>query len=165
MRPSIPTLLQIDELPTLLRTRIPAEWQDSNGHLNIRYYMGLYDEAGGPLFETFGIDAQNNQQSRWGFFDLEHHLWYLREIHVGDEVSLHCRLLNRTVKRFHGTLLLVNRTREELASAMEFVATCADREARVTAPLPPDVATRMDALIELHRSLAWPVPQSGVIAP
>jgi acyl-CoA thioester hydrolase len=165
MRPQIPTLSQIDELPTLLRTRIPSEWQDSNGHLNIRYYMRLYDEVGVPLFETFGIDAQRTKQSRWGLFDLEHHLWYLREIHVGDEVTLHCRLLDRTVKRFHGTLLLVNRTRGQLASAMEFLSTCADLDARATAALPSDVAARIDVLIERHRKLTWPVPVSGVMAP
>jgi acyl-CoA thioester hydrolase len=165
MRPQIPTLSQIDELPALLRTRIPPEWQDSNGHLNIRYYMRLYDEVGAPLFETFGIDAQRTRQSRWGLFDLEHHLWYLREIHVGDEVTIHCRLLARTVKRFHGTLLLVNRTRGQLASAMEFLSTCADLDARATAALPPDVAACMDVLIERHHKLSWPVPVSGVMAP
>ena len=115
--------------------------------------------------ETFGIDAQRTRQSRWGLFDLEHHLWYLREIHVGDEVTIHCRLLARTVKRFHGTLLLVNRTRGQLASAMEFLSTCADLDARATAALPSDVAACMDVLIERHHKLSWPAPVSGVMAP
>jgi acyl-CoA thioester hydrolase len=165
MRPAIPTLEQIDELPVLLRERIPLEWEDVNGHVNIQYYMRLYSEAGGPLFEAFGIDPQRDRHSRWGLFDLEHHLWYLNELHVGDDVTLHCRLIGRTAKRFHGTILLVNRTRARLASAMEFLGTGADRELRTTAALPAGVAERIDALIERHRTLTWAFPVSGVIAP
>lgn len=165
MRLSPPAISQIDELPVLLRMRIAPEWQDANGHLNIRYYMLLFDQAGGPLFESFGIHPEWRKTSSWSLFDLEHHLWYLRETHVGDEVTVHCRLHQRTAKRFHGTMLLVNRTRDEVASAMEFVATGADLAARTTASIPTAVAERMDAIIEQHRKLAWVAPTSGVMAP
>lgn len=165
MRPSIPTISEVDDLATLLRTRIPSEWQDSNGHLNAAYYMHLYNGVADPMFESWGYLDQRRLQPHWSIFDLEYHIWYLREVHVGDEVSVHCRLMGRSEKRFHGTMLLANRTRHQLASALEFIATGADLKRRSSASLPPALAKELDAMIKIHAGLHWPCPMSGCMSP
>jgi len=165
MRPTLPTVEQVTTLPRLLHIRIPAEWQDVNGHVNIQHYMHMYDAAGYPWYDTLGATREYIRSAKWGMFDLEHHLWYLRELHVGDEVSLHCRLIDRTQKRFHGVMFLVNRTRGELASAMEFVSTGANLQARATAAIPDAIAAVMDAQIQANAALDWQAPVCGVMAP
>jgi acyl-CoA thioester hydrolase len=160
----MPTVEQVDELPILMERRIPPEWQDLNGHVNVRHYLELYDAASWPMLEQFGLDERIFLERRQGLFDLEHHLWYRAELHVGDLVSVHSRFVARSVKRFHGVMFIVNRTRSQLASAFEYVSTGADLEARRTAPLPERFAAELDRVISVHARLGWPPPLCGVMS-
>jgi acyl-CoA thioester hydrolase len=163
LRPPLPSLREIEELPVLLRRTLPGEWQDLNGHVNVQHYVHLYDLAGTPFLASLGIDEELVKRRRRGWFELEHHIWYLREMHVGDEVTLHCRLVGRNVKRLHGVMFVANQTRRELASVLEFVSSSADLDTRSTAPIPEDIAVRIDARIELERRFSWPVPTCGAM--
>ena len=100
-----------------------------------------------------------------GLFDLEHHIAYLAELHVGDQVSGHLRIVGRTVKRFHGVMFIVNHTRRQLASTLEFVSTAADLAARRTMPLPAGALRWLDEAIAAQARLGWIAPLCGVMAP
>lgn len=160
----LPALQELDDLPPLLERTVPAEWEDLNGHVNVRHYLELYDQAGWPMMGCLGIDERHFRDERRGFFDLEHHIWYLAEMHVGDSVTVHARFLARSAKRFHGVMFIANRTRQSVASVFEYVSTAADLEARRSAPLPAGVAARLDELIATHSRLAWPAPLCGSIS-
>ncbi len=160
----MPTVAQIDELPSLMERVVPAGWLDLNGHVNVRHYLELFDAASWPMLAEFGLDARTFTERRQGLFDLEHHLWYLSELHVGDAVTVHHRFVSRSIKRYHGVMFAVDRTRGRLASVFEYVSSGADLEARRTAPLPPEFAAVLDRMIDEHRRLAWPVPLCGVIS-
>lgn len=161
---AMPTVEQVIELPSLMEKVIPPEWQDLNGHVNVRHYLELYDAASWPMLAAIGLDEKAFVERRQGLFDLEHHLWYLDELHVGDTVTVHWRFIARTVKRFHGVMFVVNRTRQRLASTFEYVSSGADLDARRTAPLPAEFAAQLDRLIAEHARLAWPAPVCGVMA-
>lgn len=165
MPAAMPTVMQVDDLPVLMEKVIPPEWQDLNGHVNVRHYLELCDAASWPKLAEFGLDASAFLERRQGLFDLEHHLWYLDELHVGDTVTVHWRFIARTAKRFHGVMFIVNRSRGRLASVFEYVSSGADLEARKTAPLPQEFAARLDALIAADAALGWPAPACGVMAP
>lgn len=160
----MPTVAQVDDLPVLMEKVIPPGWQDLNGHVNVRHYLELYDAASWPRLAEFGLDPSVFLEQRRGLFDLEHHLWYLDEMHVGDTVTVHWRFLARTLKRFHGVMFIVNRSRDRLASVFEYVSSGADLDARRTAPLPDGFAAQLDRLIAAHARLAWPAPTCGVMA-
>ena len=164
MLTQMPTLTEVDDLPPLLERTIPAAWEDLNGHVNVRHYLELYDQAGWPMLGTIGIEERHFREERRGLFDLEHHIWYLAEMHVGDVVTVHSRILERNTKRFHGVMFVANRTRQRVASAFEYVTTGADLEFRSTAPLPAIVAARLDEIIAVHVRLPWPAPVCGVIS-
>jgi len=161
---AMPTIEQLDALPSLLERRIPPEWQDLNGHVNVRHYLELYDAASWPMLAAFGLDERIFLEHRQGLFDLEHHLWYLSELHVGDTVTVHSRMLERNAKRFHGVMFIADRTRQRLASAFEYVSTGADLDARRTAPLPAAFAAELDRIIAEHARLGWPAPVCGVMS-
>lgn len=163
MRPSFPTVDQVRQLPLMLRRTIPPEYEDINGHMNIQHYLGLYDAAGWPFFAMIGLNESYFKEQRKGIFDLEHHLHYLAEIHIGDEIEVHGRLLARSAKRMHGLWFIVNQTRDELSNTFEFVSTHADLELRRSAPFPDDLAARLDRLIADHAALDWEAPVCGVM--
>lgn len=162
---TMPTVEQVLELPPLLEKLIPPEWLDLNGHVNVRHYLELYDAASWPMLAAIGLDERTFLEQRQGLFDLEHHLWYLDELHVGETVTVHWRFIARTAKRFHGVMFIVNRSRGRLASVFEYVSTSADLDARRTAPLPAAFAAQLDRHIAEHGRLDWAAPTCGVMAP
>lgn len=165
MKIHVPTIEQIDALATLVDRVIPPEWEDLNGHVNVRHYLDLYNEAGDPMLSQLGVDASYVRAEQRGFFDLEHHIWYLAEMHVGDRVTVHTRYIARSAKRFHGVMFVVNRSRESVASVLEYVASGADLATRRSAAFPPRVSGRLDAIVAEHASLPWPAPVCGSMQP
>ena len=164
MRPRQPTIDQVRQLPSLMQHTIPSEWEDCNGHVNIQFYLTLYERGGWPLVAQLGMDEAYFRDRRHGLFDLEHHLFYLSELHVGDQVGIHARLIDRTEKRFHGFMFIVNDSREVLSSSLEFVTSGANLEERRTAAFPEDIAEQLDRMIESHRRLTWTPPLCGVMS-
>lgn len=160
---TFPSIEQVEQLPRLLQTTIPPEYEDLNGHMNIQHYMGLYDKASYPFVAMLGLDETYFTQQRKGIFDLEHHLHYLAEVHIGDTVSIYSRLLARSAKRMHGMWFMVNDTRQQLANTFEFVSTHADLEARRTAPFTDALAACLDAMLAEHTALNWDAPVCGVM--
>lgn len=161
MRPPIIPLEKLEPLPLVYRATIPEKYRDMMGHMNIRWYLELYDEAGIPLFELIGLTMEHYQSHLAGGFDLEHHIHYLNEVHIGDTVVMRGRLLARSAKRLHYMLFMVNETRNLLASTFECVNSYADLQTRKTAPYPADVAAQIDVMLNQHRQLDWDAPVCG----
>ena len=116
MKPPAIPLEDIIALPLIYQTTIPPEYRDENGHMNVRWYMTIFDEAGYPFVAMLGITPEFHQQHGTGGFDLEHHLHYLNEVHVGDNIAVYVRVLGRSAKRIHYMMFMVNETRGTLAS-------------------------------------------------
>ncbi|MBM5812743.1 MAG: thioesterase [Gammaproteobacteria bacterium] len=163
-RPSFPSVAEVLELPSLSIRTVPAEWQDLNGHVNVRHYVEFYDEASRPLLPVLGLEGLDGDGGL-GLFDLEHHIAYRAELHVGDQISAHLRIVARSAKRFHGVMFIVNHTRRQLASTLEFVSTAADLALRGTVSLPPAATRWLDAAIAAQARLTWPAPLCGSMAP
>ena len=159
--PPAPALVR--ELPLLHQLTVPPEYEDINGHMSVAHHMGIHDQAGLPFFATLGIDERYFSERRLGIMDLEHHLVYLAEVHVGDEVAVHSRVLERSDKVVHGMWFLLNRTRDELANTLEWVSLHVDLEARRATPFSAEVASALDREIEQSRTLDWEPPVCGVM--
>jgi acyl-CoA thioester hydrolase len=161
MRPPAISLDQLAALPELYRAVIPPAYEDRNGHMNVRWYLALYDKAGDAMYPMIGLSEEYLVASGMGGFDLEHHVWYAAEVHVGDTVVIRLRFLARSAKLFHYQMFMANETRGVLASIFECVHAHADLSVRRTAPFPRNVAATIDAYIAAHRALDWPAPVSG----
>jgi acyl-CoA thioester hydrolase len=129
----------------------------------VRWYLALYDDAGDALYQMLGLSEEYLATSGMGGFDLEHHIWYRREVQVGDIVEIRVRFLARSAKLLHYVMFMANETRGVLASMFECVHAHADLSIRRVAPFPPHAAAKMDALIAEHCALAWPAPTSGAM--
>ena len=161
MRPPALSLDQLASLPAVYRAVIPPAYEDRQGHMNMRWYLVLYDEAGDAMYPMLGLTAEYFAASGAGGFDLEHHLWFPSEVRIGDTVVIRFRMLARNSKLFHYMMFMVNETRGVLSSLFECVHAHADLRTRRTAPFPAQVAVQIDALIAEHRALTWPPPVSG----
>ena len=163
MRPPAIPIDQLASLPVVYRAVIPSAYEDRNRHMNMRWYLALFDEAGDAMYPMLGLTADYFSASGMGGFDLEHHLWYPAEVRIGDTVVIRVRILARSSKLMHYLMFMENETRGVLSSTFECVHAHADLNARRTAPFPAQVAARIDAFIAVHRALAWTAPVSGAM--
>ena len=163
MRPPALSLDQLTPLPAVYRAVIPPAYKDRQGHMNMRCYLAIYDDAGDSMYPMLGLTEDYFARTGTGGFDLEHHLWYPSEVLIGDTVVIRARILARNLKLFHYMMFMVNETRGVLSSLFECVHAHADLKTRRTARFPAQVAARIDALIDEHRALNWPAPVSGAM--
>lgn len=158
----MPSYEQVRTLPRLLETMVTDEHEDANGHLNVTGYMALHDSAAWHWLGELGLDPSTSGRP-YGIMDLEHHLRYVAELHVGDRVAVHAQLLDRAQRRVHGLWYLVNETAQRVANTLEFVSVHVDLEQRRAVAFEAATAQALDRQVEEARR-DWAPPVSGVMA-
>lgn len=154
---------KLEQLPLFHQVTIPGEYIDLMGHMNIRWYMALYDTAGWNFFASIGMTQEYYEQYQAGGFALLHFIRYLAEVRQNEIISVRTRIIGRSEKRLHYIHFMVNETTQKLASTMEVLGTYADMNVRRTAPYPPALAAAIDAKIAEYQELDWEAPLSGCI--
>lgn len=156
---------QAQQLPQFNKVTIDETMIDVMGHLNVRHYLGIADDATFECFIQFGMDQAYYDETDGGAFALEQHIRYFAEIRLGETMAVHTRVLGRTAKRVHFIHFLLNETRQNVAATVENVGSHANTVIRRTSPFPAHIAENIDKMMTPHQSLAWDAPICGVIRP
>lgn len=163
MKREYPSVAQVRQLPIDTVVQVPKDWEDRNGHVNVQYYLRLYDLGGWGLLDKIGIDEAYLEKQNRSIFDLQNHICYLDEIHIGDQVSVHNRLLSRNDKLFQGMFFVVNDSTDSLAATIEYLSVHIDMNARKSTPFTDSIARGLDEVIQQHAQLPWPLQTSGIM--
>jgi acyl-CoA thioester hydrolase len=164
MRPAPISLENIQQLPIAFQMTVPPDYEDANGHMNIKFYIAIFEQAWYPFLAQFSLPPDFEAQHGTGGFDLEHHLHYLNEVRIGDTVAVYMRLVGRSPKRLHGMAFMLNQTRQQVAATFEFVTVYVDLQTRKTAPYPEPLNGLLNAMLAQHDHLNWPAPTCGVMS-
>ncbi len=156
---------QIVQLPLFHRVTIPESYIDVLGHMNVREYMGVFDDAAWHFFASFGMNQAYYEQAHSGAFALRQFINYLAEVHVGETVAVHSRILARSAKRVHFMQFMLNETTGKLAATIEVLGSHADTIARRTSPFPEEIAQKIDAIITQQDAFSWDAPLCGILRP
>jgi acyl-CoA thioester hydrolase len=149
--------------PASLHAVIPEAWADANGHMNMRWYVALFDDAGDELHERVGLTPEFHRLHTTGTVDLEHHTNFLHEVVPGDSVAIYSRLVARSAKRLHYLMFLVNESSGKLSAIFECMNAYLDLTVRRTAPFPAEILAKIDWWLEKDQQLSWPAPVSGAM--
>ncbi len=136
--------------------QIEPQWIDYNGHLNMAYYNVMFDRAIDQMWLVLGIGPDYMKSRGGSTFTAECHVRYLREIHLGDPVQVTVYLLAADDKRLHTFEELRHATEGWVSATSENMTIHIDMAARKTAPFPPDIRARIDAVVEAHGRLPRP---------
>src|SRR6202163_1991082 len=136
--------------------QIEPQWIDYNGHLNMAYYNVMMDRAIDELWLQLGIGPTYMKERHGSTFTVECHVRYLREIHLGDPVQVAVWLLGADEKRLHTFEELRHAKEGWVSATSENMPIHIDMNARKTAPFPPDIRGRIDAVTKAHASVARP---------
>ncbi len=83
-----------------LRTeKIIPEWTDYNGHMNLAFYIHLFDQGWDVLLDKFEMGGNSAKFEKRSTFAVESHTKYLKEVKEGDEVDINLLFLDNDNKR------------------------------------------------------------------
>jgi len=135
---------------------IRPEWIDYNGHMNVAWYVLIFDHGVDGLWDDLGLDAAYREESGGTTFAVECHVSYLRELREGDPVAVTAQLLAWDAKRIHQFQRMYHAAEGWLAATCEWMNLHVDTAARRVSPWPEAVLGRLDAFARRHPDVPWP---------
>lgn len=133
-----------------------AEWIDANGHMNLAYYIVLFDYATDILFEAIGIGRGYKDATNNGTFAVETHNLYQRELLVGEKVRVTTQILGVDSKRLHLSHEMFSVSSGQRAATQELMYLHVDLSTRRVIPFPAEVYERVAAAALAHARLPRP---------
>ena len=146
----------MDSLTNVYQCAIKPEWVDYNGHLNDAYYALVFSLAGEALYEALGLGEQWRQQQRRTIFTLDARTRYLREVHLGAQLSIKAHLLAADSRRMHFLLYMYAEDGKVLRATSEQVVMCIDPAITRAAAFDADGQQRISDLLNQHQHAAKP---------
>ena len=120
---------------------VRPEWVDSYGHMNMAFYLVVFDQATDVLWARLGLDAPF-KRSGFGTFAAETWVRYVREVRDGMPLACASEVLAYDGKR----LLVLHRMRHAtegwLVAENEVLFLCVDLAARRVIGWPDGVVER-----------------------
>ena len=151
--------MQIDKLPTIYSTRIKSEWLDYNNHMNVAYYVLVFDFAGVELVGELGMSEKYTKATDISWMVLENHITYDSEVCKNQVVNVGVQLLDHDSKRMHLYFELYAEKddgSEYLASTLEQMVMCVDLKERRACAFPSDIATNIQNMADEHAHFPKP---------
>jgi acyl-CoA thioester hydrolase len=155
--------MDLTTLPITHRAAIPEAYLDEMGHMNVMWYTHLFSQGAWGLFQMVGLTRDYFSANHAGSFALAQHFRYLKEVRVGQHVTIRSRVLGRTEKRWHVMHFMTNDDTGELAATSESVSTHVDIRVRRSSPMPPAITDAIDRLLAEHARLTWAAPVCGAM--
>jgi acyl-CoA thioester hydrolase len=134
----------------LYRDIVREEWIDQNGHMNMGYYLVVFDLATDAWMRYVGLDAEHRRVNRVTTFCLEAHVTYRQEVRRGDPLRFTTRLLDHDEKRIHYCHEMYHATAGFLAATNELMSLHVSEETRRAAPMAPAIRVRLARVKVAH---------------
>jgi acyl-CoA thioester hydrolase len=159
-----PSYQQLVSLPAYAVQRVPVAFEDANGQLNVRHYLGIGSEGLDESLVSVGIPTNWPHTAGLACLSAEHHLTYLHELDTGDQMSVRVRLLGRSDRAVHALVFVLDDTHERLATVFEEITLCVRLDPRGSEPWPAEIAAALDERVAEHAAYDWEPVTSGCLA-
>ena len=93
---------------------IKKEWTDYNEHLNMAYYVLIFDIAWEVILEKFNMGEHSAKTTKMSTMVVETHTTYNKEVKQGDEVEIVLTYFDHDKKRLHFRLEMYEKNFEGL---------------------------------------------------
>ncbi len=137
----------------ILKTdQVIKEYTDYNGHLNVAYYVRIFDIAADVMLDNFKMGGESAKQNNKTTFVAEMHTIYKQEVRLGEEVETHLTYLNHDKKRIQYRLSMFHKEKKYLAATNEVLSLYVDLSKRKVVEFDSDRLKIMDDFIKKNSS-------------
>lgn len=114
----------------LKKEKVKKEWTDYNGHMNVAYYIHIFDIAADILLSKFNMAGDSAVVMKRSTFVVETHTTYNKELKLDDEVEIYLKHLDHDKKRIHYKVSMFHKDKKYLAATTEVLSLYIDLEKR-----------------------------------
>ena len=131
------------------------DWIDSNDHMNLAYYVVLFDQATDAIYEAIGL-GPDYRPTGHATFAAETHTIYATELKLGERVRVTSQVMGVDAKRLHLAHEMHRLADGRLAAAQELLHLHVDLRQRKVVPWLAQVYPRLQAAAAAHAVLPRP---------
>jgi len=132
----------------ILKTeKVIKEYTDYNNHLNVAYYVRIFDIAADVMLDNFKMGEESVKKDKKTTFVAEMHTIYNQEVRLGEEVETHVTYVDHDKKRIHYRLSMFHKEKKYLAATNEVLSLYVDLIKRKVVEFEPDRVKIMDDFI------------------
>ena len=131
---------------------IKKEWTDYNNHMNMAYYVLVFDQIWEIILEKFKMGEQSAKTTNMSTMVVETHTTYNNEVKEGDEVEINLTFLDHDKKRLHFKMEMIEKSSKKLAATLEMLSLYIDLNQRKVAEFEQEKVKLMDNFINLNKS-------------
>ena len=128
--------------------KIIKDWTDYNGHMNVAYYVLIFDIYGAEkLMTEFKMGEDSAKTTSKSTMVVESHITYNQEVKEGDEVDVNLIYFDHDKKRLLYKLEMIHKSKKYLVSTIESLSLYVDLKERKVAEFENEKIKIMDDFI------------------
>ena len=140
-------------MPEFLKTyKITKDWVDYNNHLNMAYYVLIFDKAWEVILEKFQMGETSAKKTNKSTMVVETHTTYNNEVKENQDVDVFLTYLDHDKKRLHYKLEMIEKSTQKLSATIEMISLYVDLKERRVAEFEKDKLKIMDNFITTNKS-------------
>jgi len=140
-------------MSVLLATKkIIKEWTDYNGHMNLSYYILVFDIGAEVILSKFKMGEHSAKTTKKSTMVVETHTTYSQEVKEGDEVNVFISYFDHDNKRLHYKLEMYNKAKNTLSATTEVLSLYIDLNIRKVSEIEEEKKIIIDEFINKNKS-------------
>ena len=140
-------------MTVLLTTKkILKEWTDYNNHMNLSYYILVFDMGAEIFLSKFKMGEHSAKTTKKSTMVVETHTTYNNEVKEGDEVNVSLAYFDHDSKRLHYKLEMYDKAKNTLSATTEVLSLYIDLNIRKVAEIEKEKKIIIDEFINNNKS-------------
>jgi len=131
--------------------KILNKWVDYNNHLNMAYYVLIFDEAWEVILEQFKMGSHSAETTNRSTMVVETNTQYISEVKENDEVDIMLTFFDHDKKRLHLKLEMIEKKTQKLSATMEWISLYIDLDIRKVTEFENEKIKIMNEFIEKNK--------------
>ena len=131
---------------------VKQEWVDYNDHMNMAYYVLIFDQALELALEKFKMGESAAKDLNRSTMVVETNTKYLREVKQGEEIDIHMTYFDHDKKRLHIKMEMIKKSEKKISANIEWIALYIDLSHRKVTDFEEDKLKLMDRFIEDNKT-------------
>ena len=137
----------------LSKQKVIKNWTDYNGHMNVAYYVLIFDIYGAEiLMNKFNMGEQSAKTTKKSTMVVESHITYNQEVTEGEEVDVNLLYFDHDKKRLLYKMEMVHKEKKYVASTIEVLSLYVDLGQRKVSEFENEKIKIMEEFIMKNKS-------------
>ena len=131
---------------------VKQEWVDYNSHMNMAYYVLVFDQALEVALEKFNMGETAAKNLNRTTMVVETNTKYLNEVKEGEMVNVNLTYFDHDKKRLHLKMEMISQKTNKLSASMEWISLYIDLSKRKGTEFEEEKIKIMKDFIEQNKS-------------